>query len=58
MISPVAKALTLVHAALAPPDSALRASLYSKPKVEPKPRMSYARRYSRDRQSSARMSVP
>ena len=30
VISPVAKGLTLVRAALAPPDSALRASLYSK----------------------------
>ncbi len=35
VISPVAKGLTFDHAALAPPDSALRASLYSKPKDEP-----------------------
>jgi hypothetical protein len=36
VISPVAKGLTFDHAALAPPDSALRASLYSKPKGEAK----------------------
>lgn len=46
MISPVAKGLTLVHAALAPPDSALPALLYSKPKGEPNPAMSYASPYS------------
>jgi len=33
VISPVAKALTLVQAALAPPDSALRGSLYLKAKA-------------------------
>ena len=34
--SPVAKGLTLVRAALAPPDSALRPPLYSKAKREAK----------------------
>jgi len=38
VISPVAKGLTLIHAALAPPDSALRASLYSSRKASPSPR--------------------
>ena len=44
-ISPVAKAFTLVRAALAPPDSAPRTSLYSKAKREAKARdiVSYGR---------------
>jgi hypothetical protein len=44
LISPVAKALTLARAALAPQDSALRASLYSKAKDKGQNApMSYAR---------------